>query len=104
MNENPNESATTEEAVTPESLYPVLAGLEPYVSPTLARLPKSQRPNPSTVCEACPGSVWLASANQVKCYCRVMHLVTWSTEDQTAIQHCDGEVMANVQRATDAGL
>ena len=79
--------------------FPELAGLEPYASPTLQRLEASRRPKPSTVCEACPGSVWFTSPAGVKCYCRVMHLVTWSTEEPNELTHCDGEVMVNLERA-----
>jgi hypothetical protein len=41
-------------------------------SPTLAPLDKTRRPRTSTVCEACPNSVWFASPAELRCYCRVM--------------------------------
>ena len=59
-------------------------------SPTLAGLDKTRRPKASTVCEACPNSVWFASPVEVKCYCRVMFLVTWSSRDPQRITACDG--------------
>ena len=34
----------------------------------------------------------------VKAYCRVMHLVSWSSEEPKALDSCDGEVMANLER------
>ena len=74
-----------------------LGGSEPYVSPTLEQLPKGRRPQTSTVCERCPASVWYASATVLKCYCRVLHLHSWTTEDQNAMTHCDGQVMAMIE-------
>ncbi|TXH92647.1 MAG: hypothetical protein E6Q71_00700 [Pseudomonas sp.] len=66
---------------------------ESPVSPTLAALETSRRPSPEVACGTCPNSVWFASPNEVKCYCRVMFLVTWSTSEQNLITHCDGLTM-----------
>lgn len=60
------------------------------VSPTLAELDESRRPKAKTVCEDCPNSVWFTSPAEVKCYCRVMFLVTWSSKEQNQITACDG--------------
>ena len=62
-------------------------------SPTLDALDESRRPKASTVCERCPNSVWFASPAEVKCYCRVMFLVTWSTKEPNQITNCDGELL-----------
>ena len=59
-------------------------------SPTLAGLEKIRRPQAGTVCETCPNSVWFASPVEVKCYCRVMYLVTWSSKEALRITACDG--------------
>ena len=74
------------------------ANLPPYDSPTLKQLPQNRRPSPSTVCERCPASVWFISTVAVKCYCRVMHLMTWSPQEPNAMTQCDGEVMAREAR------
>jgi hypothetical protein len=42
------------------------------------------------VCEQCPNSVWFHSPKEVKCYCRVMYLVVWSTKEPSQITGCDG--------------
>ena len=70
----------------------------PYVSPTLLHLEQRLRPNPSTICEGCPASVWHKTADGVKSYCRVMHVISWSSEDPKALLACDGEVTANMER------
>ena len=62
-------------------------------SPTLDALDESRRPKARTVCEHCPNSVWFASPAEVKCYCRVMFLVTWSSKEPNQITHCDGEFL-----------
>lgn len=59
-------------------------------SPTLRGLPESRRPKHETACAVCPNSVWFASTAEVKCYCRVMFLVTWSTKEPNEIKACDG--------------
>ena len=63
---------------------------EPAASPTLHGLAESRRPKASTVCETCPNSVWFTSPVEVKCYCRVMFLVTWSTKEPHQLTACDG--------------
>ena len=65
----------------------------PVASPTLDSLGASRRPQAGTVCEHCPNSVWFASPVELKCYCRVMYLVTWSSKEPNQITHCDGEFL-----------
>lgn len=74
--------------------------IAPYISPTLASITREDlRPNPSIVCEVCPASVWHGSEQKgLKCYCRVMHVISWSQEEPNDIAFCDGEVMANLER------
>lgn len=71
-------------------------------SPTLDALAASRRPSASTVCEGCPNSVWFASPTEVKCYCRVMFLVTWSSREPSQITHCDGVFLGQADDAHDA--
>ncbi|MCL6509828.1 MAG: hypothetical protein K6U78_03990 [Anaerolineae bacterium] len=79
-----------------------LGELPPYISPTLASINAKARPERSTVCEVCPASVWFASEGGLKAFCRVMHLITWSNEDPNALTHCDGQVMAELERQQKA--
>ena len=63
-------------------------------SATLARLPQGRRPSPSTVCEICPKSNWFVLPKEVRCYCRLMHLVSWTSNDPAAaVSQCDGALM-----------
>ena len=62
-------------------------------SPTLAGLDANRRPQLRTVCEVCPNSVWFASPAEVKCYCRVMFLITWSTQEPNQMIACDGALL-----------
>ena len=59
-------------------------------SPTLEALEAIRRPQPGTACESCRNSVWFASKVELKCYCRVMYLVTWSSNQPQQISACDG--------------
>ncbi len=61
--------------------------------PTLLMIHEDRRPKPSTVCEACPASLWFASVPDLKCYCRIMHVVTYDSGNPTALTHCDGLAM-----------
>lgn len=74
-----------------------LNALMPIGSLTLSQVDAKRRPSPSTVCEICPASVWMASPREVKCYCRIMHLITWSTTEPHALTHCDGIALAEEQ-------
>ena len=56
----------------------------------LQELDENRRPKARTVCEHCPNSVWFSSPTEVKCYCRVMFLVSWSTKEPNQITKCDG--------------
>lgn len=60
-------------------------------SPTPQALDEKRRPQPEAVCARCPQSLWFTTKTQVKCYCRQMFAVTWSTEEPIAIMACDGK-------------
>jgi hypothetical protein len=85
-----NEPATNKPTANKpvSDMPPPLQGATP--SPTLAGLDKIRRPQAGTVCETCPNSVWFASPAEVKCYCRVMFLITWSSKEAQQIMACDG--------------
>jgi hypothetical protein len=59
-------------------------------SRALQELEEGRRPKAVTECETCPHSLWFATPKEVKCYCRAMYLVVWSTKDPMEITHCDG--------------
>ncbi len=82
---------TQHEALDPE--------VPPYVSPTLQKLRVDERPNPSTVCEGCPASLWYITSDGLNNFCRVMRLLTWSKEEPQALKDCDGEKLAQAERA-----
>ena len=59
-------------------------------SPTLLALSKEERPDPLPLCGVCPKSMWLSGSHGLKCFCRVMHVVTWDSDDPQPILQCDG--------------
>jgi len=102
---NKNQQAITED----EMIEAAMAVLDPTlpepcqsdshfpISPTLAGLAADRRPKAKTACEGCPNSVWFTSPNEVKCYCRVMFLVTWSNKEPNQITACDGMLLGQGQ-------
>lgn len=62
----------------------------PERSPTLSALDKARQPKVKTACETCPNSIWFSSPEEVKCYCRIMHMISWSGKDSNLITMCDG--------------
>jgi hypothetical protein len=61
-----------------------------HESATLSVLEPERRPTGRTVCERCPHAVWHVTSNEVRAYCRVMYLVSWSTKEPNEIKLCDG--------------
>ena len=59
-------------------------------SHTLESLEPRRRPQPATICEGCPNSVWFTSPSELKCYCRVMYLITWASREPNQLTACDG--------------
>jgi hypothetical protein len=60
-------------------------------SPTVSGLELGRRPKPLPICAACPHSLWFASAKHLRCFCRLMHVVTWNSEQPSSpIAACDG--------------
>lgn len=70
-------------------------------SMTLARIPESRRPDPPTVCEHCPASMWLVSGMEVKNYCRIMHVYSWTSKEPVALSDCDGIAIASASAAAE---
>jgi hypothetical protein len=66
-----------------------------YESPTVAGLAPGRRPKPSPICATCPHSLWFASAEHLRCFCRLMHVVTWNSEEPNSpIAECDGILLS----------
>lgn len=84
-----------------QELEAALASLDPSQppqpvspgSPTLGALAATRRPKVATACEICPMSLWFASPVELKCYCRAMYLITWSSKEPSQITHCDGQFL-----------
>lgn len=68
---------------------------------TLASIDAARRPNPPTVCMACPAAVWMATPRDVKCFCRLMHYWSWETSKPNELTHCDGLAIASEREEND---
>lgn len=81
--EEPSPAAQqAEEPEEPEGLQ--------VASRTLVALDEARRPRPEIACGTCPNSVWFATPNDLRCYCRVMFVQTWTAEKPGEIVSCDG--------------
>ena len=63
--------------------------------PTLSQLAQSRLPKVSTVCETCPLSLWFAGLKDLRCYCRLMHTITWDSADPRPLSLCDGPQLSS---------
>ena len=77
---------------SPTLPLPLQPGPEPYESPVLVSLDSTRLPQPLPTCGICPKALWSSRSDSLQCFCRVMHLVTWSSEqpELKPIQLCDG--------------
>lgn len=78
-------TAATATAAVPERVP------NPYGYPLRPALRRSapDRP-PATLCAVCPASVWYVSATEARCYCRVIHALTWTPDEPNGLRACDG--------------
>lgn len=94
-----NEQSESLEQEQPESLEEVQPNPEEVgkdlASAALEELDESRLPSQKTVCMECPNSVWFASASELKCFCRVMHVVIWTNKEQNALIACDGQYLGD---------
>ena len=52
--------------------------------------PEKSRPSAEIECTTCPNSMWFETSAELKCYCRVMYMLTWTTTEPTVIKACSG--------------
>lgn len=67
------------------------------ISPVLQRLEPSRLPTEFTICQTCPHSVWFSTKDRLKCYCRVMFLVSWDSLNPVPMTECDGPSIGQEQ-------
>lgn len=61
-----------------------------HAKSNIGRIGQKPPPASQTVCEGCANSVWFSSPTELKCYCRVMYLITWNNREPNQITACDG--------------
>ncbi len=76
------------------------AASDERIDPVLMRLPAARRPPEKTACSTCPSAMWIAGERDVKAYCHVMKLVSWSNEMQEDLTACDGREASLVAMAS----
>lgn len=96
--DEPQEPSEPQEEAAP-SAPPEMTDLPIIGSVTVSRLDPERRPNPSTVCQICPASLWFTTPKEVKCFCRIMHVISWSTAEPQPVTDCDGYMEAIAEQS-----
>ena len=73
----------------------LLQDVRPLKSPTLQviaeRYPRLLPSEPYPICVGCPNACWLLlNRTQLQCWCQLMNLVCWSTDEKNPMILCDG--------------
>ena len=69
-----------------------------HSSKTLASLEATRRPKKPTTCEHCHAAIWFSSPEELKCWCRLMSGIVWTTKEPTELTSCDGVEIAQQQQ------
>lgn len=64
-----------------------------HSSPTLGAITDTTLPDPPPACETCPAGIWHATEMVLRCYCTVMHTITWQKTEKPILL-CDGREQA----------
>lgn len=57
-------------------------------SAVLARLPKSEYPDPEPACATCPAKDWYLTKKALRCYCNEHRYISWVSNDDPVLV-CD---------------
>ena len=66
------------------------ASRTPYESLTLQQLPPELHPAEPTACQTCNAALWHATAKELRCFCRAMRVLVWTTKEPETLTLCDG--------------
>ena len=61
---------------------------------TLSNIEESLRPKELVACMNCPIAVWYLVGRAVNCYCRMLYIVVWVTQNPGRIKVCDYPALA----------
>ena len=56
--------------------------------------PEAIQPQKQIACLDCPAGIWFGGEKNLSCYCQILHLKSWSTDDPTDLLYCDGKEKA----------
>lgn len=59
-----------------------------YHDPVVFSLPEEFRPQPSVVCQHCPGACFFTTHNALNCFCKHMNTICWSSNNPIPITRC----------------
>ena len=94
VDQNLGASATASPLATATPAIPAVSQ-ERLISPTLRGLALSRVPTPLPICAwdgetGCAKAQWFTTRKAVKCYCHILKMLVWSTDEPDALTSCDG--------------
>lgn len=67
-------------------------------SPVVDNVPDTiEQPEQNIACANCPSANWFNTPTKLSCYCRVMFMITWSTDIKGDIVACDEPIKARIK-------
>lgn len=64
-----------------------------HFSQALSHLPAGRRGNVNTLCARCKNSCWIATEQDLTCFCRVLFKEVWTIAHQEQLLACDGALL-----------
>ena len=64
-----------------------------HFSPALSHLPAGRHENVNTLCAQCKNACWIATAQDLTCFCRVLFKEVWTQGRASVVQACDGALL-----------
>jgi hypothetical protein len=63
--------------------------------PTQSQVLRDLHPEdvPETACKSCVGAIWI-HGDELRCYCKPMHLISYASSSPSTILDCDGQRLA----------
>lgn len=62
-----------------------------YSDPVVLSLAETDRPQVQLICQHCPGACFFTTHNALKCFCKHMNTLSWTTSDPIPITRCTAQ-------------
>jgi len=62
-----------------------------YSDPVVLSLAETDRPQAQLICQHCPGACFFTTHNALKCFCKHMNTISWTTYEPIPITRCTAQ-------------